>query len=76
MSGISRRDFLKRAGQEAVDKGADYLPGPALTKTVLGDEKTGKPPIWKRLAGWRKDKTTKPTDTERKNETQDEPTDQ
>lgn len=47
---VSRRDFLRRAGKEAITTGASLVPGAALAKTVLiapseketpGDEETG-----------------------------------
>lgn len=49
---VSRRDFLRRAGKEAITTGASLVPGAALAKTVLiappndgsetsGEEKAG-----------------------------------
>ncbi len=58
---VSRRDFLRRAGKEAVQTGtqlAPLVPGAALAKTALGIGATGangaKPQsLMARLAGWR-----------------------
>jgi len=55
---VSRRDFLRRAGREAVQTGTQLVPGAALAKTALGIGPTGadgaKPQsLMARLAGWR-----------------------
>jgi|GEM_PF-2599035 hypothetical protein len=34
--GVSRRDFLRRAGREAAQTGAKIVPGAAIARVVLG----------------------------------------
>jgi hypothetical protein len=59
---LSRRDFLRRAGSEAVKTGATFVPGAAVARAVLApgtpdedsDEKTNRLPAWLRsLSKWR-----------------------
>jgi hypothetical protein len=56
---LSRRDFLRRAGRDTVEKGLEMTPGRVVTRTILGDEKKGEAPIWTRFANWRKSKEAK-----------------
>lgn len=52
---VSRRDFLRRAGKDAVETGAKLVPGAAIAKTVLGSgDETKPPPWWQALADWRR----------------------
>lgn len=61
---VSRRDFLRRAGkqavQEAVTTGERIVPGAAVAKVVLGDQKTGKPSLFKAIANWKQKRTETP----------------
>jgi hypothetical protein len=53
---LSRRDFLRRAGKEAVDTGAQLVPGGQVIQSVIGSDE--KPSLWARVAKWRKSKET------------------
>ena len=54
---LSRRDFLFRAGKEAVNTGAQLVPGGNLARKALGMESTASVPWWNLLAKWRQKKT-------------------
>lgn len=49
---VSRRDFLRRAGKEAVATGTSLVPGAKLATAALGSVR-GKDSWWQRLAKWR-----------------------
>lgn len=42
---VSRRDFLRRAGKEAVTTGASLMPGTVLAKTLLNGAPSAKTDI-------------------------------
>lgn len=48
---LSRRDFLRRAGREAVDTGAKIVPGASLARAAI--DKTGQEGLLQRLISWR-----------------------
>ncbi|MBC8102818.1 MAG: hypothetical protein H7Z41_09550 [Cytophagales bacterium] len=51
---VSRRDFLRRAGKEAVETGTSLVPGARLATAALGRKTAdGKPNWWQKLAQWR-----------------------
>ena len=55
---LSRRDFLRRAGKEAVDTGTKLVPGAALTRKALGIDApqadgSGGKSLMQRFAAWR-----------------------
>lgn len=54
---LSRRDFLRRAGKEAVDTGSRLVPGGNLARQALGIATTPTTPWWNLLAKWRQKKT-------------------
>ena len=58
---VSRRDFLRRAGKEAVTTGANLVPGAKLATAALGVAQ-GKNAWWQRLVKWRQDQQVAPTD--------------
>ena len=58
---VSRRDFLRRAGKEAVATGTSLVPGAKLATAALGAAK-GKEGWWQRLAKWRQTQKTDPTE--------------
>jgi len=66
-SPVSRRDFLRRAGkqavQEAVTTGERIVPGAAVAKVVLGDQRTGKPSLLSAIANWKQKRTETPEAT-------------
>ena len=68
---LSRRDFLFRAGKEAVNTGAQLVPGGNLARKALGMPTTNAAPWWNVLAKWRQKKT----ETEPISEEQDTGTD-
>ncbi len=49
---VSRRDFLRRAGKEAVTTGTRLVPGAKLATAALGAT-PGQEGWWQRLAKWR-----------------------
>ena len=51
---VSRRDFLRRAGSEAVKTSAQASPM-NIARAAMG--LTTKTPWWKRVAEWRKERT-------------------
>ncbi len=57
---VSRRDFLRRAGQEAVTTGTNLVPGAKLATAALGVAQ-GKNAWWQRLVKWRQDQQVTPT---------------
>lgn len=62
---VSRRDFLRRAGKDAVETGAKLVPGAAIAKTVLGSgDETKPPPWWQALADWRRRRHPKAADAD------------
>jgi hypothetical protein len=65
---VSRRDFLRRAGREAVKTGSQATPL-NLVKAAAGI--SGKTPWWKRVAAWRDDKTQTTEETKETNESAD-----
>jgi hypothetical protein len=51
---LSRRDFLRRAGKEAVDTGTKLVPGGNLARQALGMGATASTiPWWNVMAKWR-----------------------
>jgi hypothetical protein len=68
--GVSRRDFLRQAGREAVKTGIQASPA-NLAKAAVG--LSTKTPWWKRLAEWRKEQA-EPT-PKQETETPDESAD-
>lgn len=48
---LSRRDFLRRAGKEAVDTGSKIVPGANIVRAAVGVD--GKTSWWQNLARWR-----------------------
>ena len=50
---LSRRDFLRRAGKEAMDTGTKIVPGGNLARKALGMEASTSRPWWNVLAKWR-----------------------
>lgn len=50
---LSRRDFLRRAGKEAVDTGTKIVPGGNLARQALGLATTPTTPWWNVMAKWR-----------------------
>lgn len=60
---VSRRDFLRRAGKEAVTTGTRLIPGAKLATATLGVTK-GQDGWWQRLAKWRQGQSTVPADGE------------
>lgn len=61
---VSRRDFLRRAGKEAVATGTSLVPGAKLATAALGVA-GGKDNWWQKLAKWRQGPTPEPTDDSR-----------
>ena len=57
---VSRRDFLRRAGSEAVKTTAQASPM-NLARAAVG--LSTKTPWWKRVAEWRKERTDEETET-------------
>ena len=58
---VSRRDFLRRAGKEAVTTGTSLVPGAKLATVALGAAH-GQNSWWQRLAKWRQGQGTEPTE--------------
>lgn len=58
---VSRRDFLRRAGKEAVTTGASMIPGAKLATAALGVA-NGKANWWQKLAKWRQGSTPEQAD--------------
>ena len=58
---VSRRDFLRRAGKEAVATGTNLVPGAKLATAALGVAQ-GKNAWWQRLVKWRQDQQMTPPD--------------
>jgi hypothetical protein len=56
---VSRRDFLRRAGKEAVTTGTSLVPGAKLATAALGVAR-GQDGWWQRLAKWRQGQSTEP----------------
>lgn len=54
---LSRRDFLRRAGKEAVDTGTKLVPGGNLARQALNIEPKKAEAWWQRLVHWRKQQT-------------------
>ena len=61
---VSRRDFLRRAGKEAVTTGASMVPGAKLATAALGVA-NGKANWWQKLAKWRQGPAAEQTDESR-----------
>jgi hypothetical protein len=69
---VSRRDFLRRAGKEAVTTGTNLVPGAKLATTAISVAQ-GKNGLWQKLAKWRdahKSETTQ--SSENRSETSNE----
>ncbi|WP_309691696.1 hypothetical protein [Armatimonas sp.] len=58
---LSRRDFLRRAGKEAVDTGTKLVPGGNLARQALGMQTTSALPWWNVMAKWRQKRTDEET---------------
>ena len=58
---VSRRDFLRRAGKEAVATGTSLVPGAKLATAALGVNQ-GKNAWWQRLVKWRQDQQVAPSE--------------
>jgi hypothetical protein len=56
---VSRRDFLRRAGKEAVTTGTSLVPGAKLASAALGAAQ-GQNSWWQKLAKWRQGQRTEP----------------
>jgi hypothetical protein len=61
---LSRRDFLRRAGKEAVDTGTKIVPGGNLARQALGLEAERSVPWWQRALHWRAKKREQETSSE------------
>ncbi|MES2459731.1 MAG: hypothetical protein V4671_04050 [Armatimonadota bacterium] len=60
---VSRRDFLRRAGKEAVTTGTSLVPGAKLATAALGVA-NGQNNWWQKLAKWRQGPKTEETGAE------------
>lgn len=58
---VSRRDFLRRAGKEAVSTGTSLVPGAKLATAALGAAQ-GENSWWQRLTKWRQAQQKDSTD--------------
>ena len=66
---VSRRDFLKRASNNAVQTGAALVPGAGIARVVLGASEpdgTRKPSLVERFAQWKKHAAAKTSEEEPK----------
>ena len=57
---VSRWDFLRRAGKEAVTTGTSLVPGAKLATAALGAAQ-GQNSWWQKLAKWRQGQKVEPT---------------
>lgn len=68
---LSRRDFLRRAGKEAVDTGTQLVPGGNLVRKAVGMETKVSPPWWNVLAKWRQRHTEQDQQTHTEHDQQE-----
>ncbi|WP_395143299.1 hypothetical protein [Armatimonas sp.] len=71
---LSRRDFLRRAGKEAVDTGTKLVPGGNLARQALGMQTTSSLPWWNLLAKWRQKRADEDRKTNEESKTKEQDT--